>query len=85
MLSKSFEICSISKKGLTNYFLIKIKPKYLLMSEIHPKQQKKMGQVDFHKNRTSDFKNILDYNYLEPISIQNFQFTSLEKIGCVPL
>ena len=25
-----------------------------------------MGKVDLHKNRTSGFKNILDYNYLGP-------------------
>ena len=31
-----------------------------------PKKSEKRGDVDLRKIRTSDFKNILDYNYLGP-------------------
>ena len=53
MLSKCYEIWNISNKGFTNYFFIKIEALTLLSSEIH------------RKNRTSDFKNISDYDYVK--------------------
>ena len=64
MLSKSFEIWSISKEELPHCLGIKIKPISLLSSEIHPKHQKKGVKSIYAKNRTSDFKNISDYDYV---------------------
>ena len=49
MLTNCFEIRNISKKGLPNYFLIKINPENILTSEIHPKEQKKGVKSIFTK------------------------------------
>ena len=66
MLSKYYAILNISKKKLPSCFGIKIR---------------QISLLSLLKNRTSDFKNTLDYNYLGP---KHSKFL-VHVFGCVPL